>query len=747
MYHRPVDPIQYLQECLEKIKRKDYKSVRWDLFLEGKRCPLPPLALRRNSEPFSRYQPMVGTGCSQFKMRPQATVICIIAAPGIGAREFSGKMLNYYPSFVHISMGDLAINCAKIEERKSHSRWSSALRFIKSGDLAPEDMVLELLKWNINQYPTCEGFIIDGYPRTFKQYEDLKFNICKDNLSGVILIDASEEKCLHQLLNARQTSCGPAKPLPNDVIRRKICTFKNVTLPVCKVIDNESKLRVVDGERKDEDIERELLAIFDFLLTRRVTAPLIKPERECITDTQARPFLQRIVGCPGNPPTFNIPIIRPEYKDLGRQGGPGSGRTKQALSLCQSIKGAKHYNLTDLLRTRVLNALSTGAEKDWDVVAKRVHSSEPPLSYDRMIPEYWDIQIDILRDEFVKLADNATLVVVEGYMNDESQISTFNKTIGGADMVVLLDCEEETLITRLNRRCTRLKRIEDETHIVHQRVSFFKQVSLPVVRYFDELGKLVIMPADRDAELITRDLVAFVEYFLAKRQSANGANNNALQFVELANNSHSKATAEIQEEQKDPAGRDIQIVGALYSGWPDFWTYFIIGPPTCGTEHLARRLATETNFTFASIRNAQEKDYEQAKVVRRYENEFGRIEKSLTGGIAESTGFVIVGSPNEVLELLQNPMKTNSKVRILVLGEDKEAVQKQCLAKEKTKITLGIEAYTLDPEATKNRLAAYYRSVELLLQNDRLKEIVRKVPVGVTSEVTYDNLKNYVAGR
>ena len=179
MYHRPVDPIRYLQECLEKIKQKDYRSVRWDLFLDKKRCPLPPLALRRNSEPFSRYQPIASAGCSRFKMRPQTIVICIIAPPGIGAREFSEKMINHYPSFIHVSMGDLAINCAKIEERKSHSRWSSALNFIKSGDLAPEDMIRELLIWNVNQYPTCEGFIIDGYPRTFRQYEDLKLNVCK----------------------------------------------------------------------------------------------------------------------------------------------------------------------------------------------------------------------------------------------------------------------------------------------------------------------------------------------------------------------------------------------------------------------------------------------------------------------------------------------------------------------------------------------------------------------------------------
>ena len=60
-------------------------------------------------------------------------------------------------------------------------------------------------------------------------------------------------------------------------------------------------------------------------------------------------------------------------------------------------------------------------------------------------------------------------------------------------MIVLLDCEEHTLSSRLNRRCSRLKRIEDEAHIVHQRINFFKQVTLPVVRYFDELGKLVIV--------------------------------------------------------------------------------------------------------------------------------------------------------------------------------------------------------------------------------------------------------------
>lgn len=177
MFHRPVDHIQYLQECLERIKRQGFKSVRWDLFLEKKRCALPPLTLKRNTEPFSKYQPLAGIDCLRLKIRPQTVVICVLAAPGVEKYKYVEKMLYHYPTFVHISMGDLARNCAKIEEKKINGRWPTANAFINAGDLAPEDMILELLIWNLNQYPTCNGFLIDGYPRTFAQYEDLKLHV------------------------------------------------------------------------------------------------------------------------------------------------------------------------------------------------------------------------------------------------------------------------------------------------------------------------------------------------------------------------------------------------------------------------------------------------------------------------------------------------------------------------------------------------------------------------------------------
>ena len=44
MYYRPEDHIDYLQECLKKIRENSVEQVRWNLFIESRRkSPLPPI--------------------------------------------------------------------------------------------------------------------------------------------------------------------------------------------------------------------------------------------------------------------------------------------------------------------------------------------------------------------------------------------------------------------------------------------------------------------------------------------------------------------------------------------------------------------------------------------------------------------------------------------------------------------------------------------------------------------------------
>ncbi|KAG5452233.1 Adenylate kinase isoenzyme 5 [Clonorchis sinensis] len=593
MYHRPTDYLNYLQECLEKVKRKGVTAVRWDLFLENRTSPPPPVVTKRALNSMSSYVPMSGIDSLKVRIRPNASIICVLGGPGVNKSSYSRGLINHYPTFVHISMGQLLRCRAKLEFERKGSKWTKSVEQINAGELLPQEMVIESLIWHLNQHADASGFIIDGFPRTQQQYEEFKAHINLENLACVFLIDATEEYCQQQLVERGQSDDYWKDYLPAAITNR-ICMFKLQTLPMCKAIDVDGKLRVVDGEIKPEHIARDMRTVCEYVLSGKVTGPSSKPTPGSVPDRPMTKIGHGMVGCPGQPPVFNIPRITPAFADNGRVeglptcpiillfGGPGSGRSEQARALCEKLPGLKHFNVTEFLRNRVLDHIEGDSQKDWDVVARRVHSSDPPMPKDRIIPEYWNVQVDILRQEFNTVAENTKAVVIEGFPNDETQLNIFNQHIGGADLAILLDCEENTLQKRLLKRYTRLSRTEDEETVALHRILFFKHCTLPVIRHYDERSTLVTIPADRDQELVLNDVVTVVEYFLGKQECQN--NNSAVTVP----------THELQPlngEIKSPNG----VVGDHPS---EPVVIFVVGDPGSGKTTQARKLAEHFGYNY-----------------------------------------------------------------------------------------------------------------------------------------------------
>ncbi|TGZ71964.1 hypothetical protein CRM22_002354 [Opisthorchis felineus] len=533
MYHRPTDHLNYLQECLEKVKRKGVTEVRWDLFLENRTSPPPPVVTKRALNSMSDYVPLPGIDSLKVRIRPNASIICVVCGPGVNKSNYSQGLINHYPTFVHISMGQLLRCRAKLEVERKGSKWTKSVEQINAGELLPQEMVIESLIWHLNQHADASGFIIDGFPRTQQQYEEFKAHINLENLACVFLIDATEEHCQQQLVERGQSDDYWKDYLPAAIANR-ICMFKLQTLPMCKAIDVDGKLRVVDGEIKPEHIARDMRTVCEYVLSGKVT------------------------------------------------GGPGSGRSEQARALCEKLPGLKHFNVTEFLRNRVLDHIEGDSQKDWDVVARRVHSSDPPMAKDRIIPEYWNVQVDILRQEFNTVAENTKAVVIEGFPNDETQLNIFNQHIGGADLAVLLDCEENTLQKRLLKRYTRLSRTEDEEAVALHRILFFKHCTLPVIRHYDERSTLVTIPADRDQELVLNDVVTVVEYFLGKKECQNNNSATVVPTHELQPSS---------EEVKYPNG-----VGGDHQSEPV--VIFVVGDPRSGKTTQARKLAEHFGYNY-----------------------------------------------------------------------------------------------------------------------------------------------------
>jgi len=94
--------------------------------------------------------------------------LIMLGAPGSG-KGTQAKFITKERTIPQISTGDLLRAAVKSESTLG----LKAKEFMDTGNLVPDDLVLELLKERLNE-PDCKaGFILDGYPRNVAQANSL----------------------------------------------------------------------------------------------------------------------------------------------------------------------------------------------------------------------------------------------------------------------------------------------------------------------------------------------------------------------------------------------------------------------------------------------------------------------------------------------------------------------------------------------------------------------------------------------
>ncbi|GMT32239.1 hypothetical protein PFISCL1PPCAC_23537, partial [Pristionchus fissidentatus] len=93
--------------------------------------------------------------------------------------------------------------------------------------------------------------------------------------------------------------------------------------------------------------------------------------------------------------------------------------------------------------------------------------------------------------------------VVVGYPRNQTQIADFESVIGRLDLSILVDCTEQYCIKSVTDRyqkglTTGTQRPDDATDIFKARMVFFKQNTLPMLKYLDDKSKLRVVRADAD---------------------------------------------------------------------------------------------------------------------------------------------------------------------------------------------------------------------------------------------------------
>lgn len=132
--------------------------------------------------------------------------IILLGAPGAGKGTVA-KLLTEFDGSVQISTGDILRSAVK----EGTPMGKKAKEYMDRGDLVPDSLIMDIMEARL-QEPDCrKGFILDGFPRTIPQAQELKKLLTKLNiqLDFVANLDVPRDVILDRL-TTRRTCCNPA---------------------------------------------------------------------------------------------------------------------------------------------------------------------------------------------------------------------------------------------------------------------------------------------------------------------------------------------------------------------------------------------------------------------------------------------------------------------------------------------------------------------------------------------------------
>lgn len=191
--------------------------------------------------------------------------IALFGPPGAGKGTQSEFLIKKYNLF-YISTGDLLRN-----EIANKTRLGiEAQEIIASGGLVSDEIIVQIIEKTITDNPESNGFLFDGFPRTYIQAYILEGLMLKLNtsLNCLISINVSEETSVKRLLNRGITS---GRSDDNEiVIRNRLREYNNKTLAVLQFYKEKGIFHEINGEQNIEDVNLNITEIINNELSKKL---------------------------------------------------------------------------------------------------------------------------------------------------------------------------------------------------------------------------------------------------------------------------------------------------------------------------------------------------------------------------------------------------------------------------------------------------------------------------------------------
>lgn len=170
------------------------------------------------------------------------TRLLIIGPPGAGKGTQAALLAESF-GIPAISTGDIFRYNVKNETELG----LKAKAFMDRGEYVPDTLTNELVRDRLSMTDASAGFLLDGYPRTVDQVQELDaiLNESGSKLDVVVQLTADSEELIRRLAKRAELE-GRADDTP-DVIRRRLEVFDEQTAVLIDIYASRGLVARIDG--------------------------------------------------------------------------------------------------------------------------------------------------------------------------------------------------------------------------------------------------------------------------------------------------------------------------------------------------------------------------------------------------------------------------------------------------------------------------------------------------------------------
>jgi adenylate kinase len=199
----------------------------------------------------------------------------LMGPPGAGKGTQATKIVEKF-GIVHLSTGDIFREAKKSDEVIS--------KLLASGQLVPDDVVINMVKIHLKKDDVKKGFLLDGFPRTLNQAQELDKMLRSENIKidAVFFIDVHFEEAVKRISGRRVCPCGASYHVDfippkiegkcdacsskliqrNDdkenVVKDRLDVYEKQTRPLIDYYKKVELLVTIDGLKSESEVFEEI---------------------------------------------------------------------------------------------------------------------------------------------------------------------------------------------------------------------------------------------------------------------------------------------------------------------------------------------------------------------------------------------------------------------------------------------------------------------------------------------------------